>query len=180
MLRRLAPSHTGSVKRSKDQVSKNHTSAPAPGPPPFSLVWQIFPAIVQAAFLVRRPCLWQCVPHSRVKWELLDSLGGSVRGAVHDRLLAPCEQWVFWPDSVEICHSRKSATANLRWYFMASHGCLCGSRTITDHRQMLPALPETPRGGRAKQYLPRGYIEIAWWVGVWHRGSIRTVKDAKD
>lgn len=73
MLKRLVPSHTRSVKQSKDQVSKNHTGAPAPGPAPFSLVWRIFPAIVKAAFLVRRPCLWQCLPRLRVKRELLDS-----------------------------------------------------------------------------------------------------------
>jgi len=73
MLKRVAPSHTGGVKQSKHPVSKNRTSAPAPGPAPFSLAWQIFPAIVKAAFLVGRPCLRQCIPHLRVKAELLDS-----------------------------------------------------------------------------------------------------------
>lgn len=57
MLQQLALSHTGSVTWSKAEVSKNHTSALAPGLAPFSLVWQTLPPIVNVVFLVRRPCL---------------------------------------------------------------------------------------------------------------------------
>lgn len=60
-------------KREAKQRPGVQKSLPAPGPAPFSLVWRIFPAIVKAAFLVRRPCLWQGLPHLRVKRELLDS-----------------------------------------------------------------------------------------------------------
>lgn len=180
MLKWLDVSRTRSVKHSKDQVSKTHTSPPAPGPAPFSLVWQIFPAIVTVAFLLRRPCLWR-VPHSRVKRELLDSaallLGGSARGAVlNNRLSAQSEQREFWQDSAEICHSRKSATENLCWYFTASHGCHCGSRTIKRSKANGPCPSWEPKRRQSQTIShsrgitrPRGRLE--YQHGVWRTPS---------
>lgn len=132
---------------------------------PCSLVWQIFLPLWRLLFWREALALAMCPlfkGQTRAPWL---SHYRCYQAAQQEERCTMSGPWALWQDSAEIRHSRKSATANLCWYFMASHRYLCGSRTITDQRQMLPALPETLRGNRAKVGLSPGvqWDHVAGW-----------------
>lgn len=98
-------------------VQQSHKCS-CPRPAPFSLVCQIFPSIVRAVFLVRRPCLWLRVPQPRVRYKLLAQPplplpGSSAWSGAKQQTICAKQAVIAWLDSTGICASRKSAASSL-------------------------------------------------------------------
>lgn len=134
MLKQLAPSHTGSVKQ-RPGVQKSHKSCsswtsslfscladischcescfPGETPLPLTMCCSPFEGQMRAPWSGPAVVFWQLSERSCAWWWAVNKLSSKC-----------------WQHSAESCHSRKFATANLHWYFPASHGCHCETEQL--------------------------------------------------